>query len=678
MKNSKTTIEIKNSIDYKLFSYTGSKQKYGTQFDKVLNKMNNGKKMNVKYYIEGFSGSLMSLFHNLKKVNCEYIVINDFNPKLINLYKQIKENPKLVIEGFKMIEEKFNSLVPKSSPKVRLFPKERRGEIRKNENFYKYIREQVNTIDLDYIHSSCLLFVLNHNFNGLYSENKKGGINTSFNWNTKPIDIEKIERNLYNLSQFFNTHNVIFECLDIDSLVLKYNDNDTFIYLDPPYIKTTIQYSSKRKEQDSFNHLYIHQKLLNSCNKYKYVLYSNNHDEQFVSMCDGYENFNRGRITKSNKPTKEILSYKVNITVNNTDYIPKEKIITGKTINNKDYNPVDKKYNLSVGSCFSGLGCPEYVLNELNVPHTSEFVCDFDKYCQETLIKNYNPKKVFGDISKVDGHQLPKTDLYIWGSPCQDLSMSKNNRLGLKGEKSKLFFEGYRILKQLQPLYSVFENVPGLLSSNNGEDFKTVMKLFNELGNYNIYYEKINPVEIGGNTTRKRVFVVLIRKDINTNFIFPKKIKSTKCIKDCLEVGEYKYLNNEDYIPWEKTVEEQRGLTKKDFRYIKTKREESQRVYNINYFSPTITTQGNILINDEIGVRKLSTKELKNIQGFNNNLDLSHLSDTQQRKQLGNTMEVETMKKLILEIVRINNIHHKENIKYSNNSNYQPFHEEIV
>ena len=110
-----------------------------------------------------------------------------------------------------------------------------------------------------------------------------------------------------------------------------------------------------------------------------------------------------------------------------------------------------------------------------------------------------------------------------------------------------------------------------MLSSNNGEDFKVIMKLFENLGTHNVYFKKINPVDIGGNTTRVRVFVVLIRKDINITFNFPKKVKSTKCIKDCLIEGDYKYIDNSQLIPWKRPIEKQRGKLRKDFSWLEQK-----------------------------------------------------------------------------------------------------------
>ena len=94
--------------------------------------------------------------------------------------------------------------------------------------------------------------------------------------------------------------------------------------------------------------------------------------------------------------------------------------------------------------------------------------------------------KHFGDITKIDGHKVPIVDIITGGSPCQDLSVA-GKRAGLDGERSGLFMEQIRIIKEMhdecrrtnqpiRPRYMVWENVPGAFSSNNGEDFRTVLE----------------------------------------------------------------------------------------------------------------------------------------------------------------------------------------------------------
>lgn len=92
-----------------------------------------------------------------------------------------------------------------------------------------------------------------------------------------------------------------------------------------------------------------------------------------------------------------------------------------------------------------------------------------------------------GDITKIDGAKVPAVEVIIGGSPCQDLSVA-GQREGLKGERSGLFMEQIRIVKEMRrkdiesgavnprPRYMVWENVPGAFSSNKGEDFRIVLE----------------------------------------------------------------------------------------------------------------------------------------------------------------------------------------------------------
>lgn len=103
--------------------------------------------------------------------------------------------------------------------------------------------------------------------------------------------------------------------------------------------------------------------------------------------------------------------------------------------------------------------------------------------------------KHLGDITQIDGHTVPPVNIVCGGSPCQDLSVA-GKRKGLQGERSGLFMEQIRIIKEMRdeckkrlsmqgaavtvrdimPRYMVWENVPGAFSSNKGEDFRCVLE----------------------------------------------------------------------------------------------------------------------------------------------------------------------------------------------------------
>lgn len=87
-----------------------------------------------------------------------------------------------------------------------------------------------------------------------------------------------------------------------------------------------------------------------------------------------------------------------------------------------------------------------------------------------------------GDITKIHGDQIEPVDCITFGSPCQDLSIA-GRRAGLAGERSGLFVEAVRIIKEMRkatngmhPTFAIWENVPGAFSSNSGEDFRAVLE----------------------------------------------------------------------------------------------------------------------------------------------------------------------------------------------------------
>jgi len=111
-----------------------------------------------------------------------------------------------------------------------------------------------------------------------------------------------------------------------------------------------------------------------------------------------------------------------------------------------------------------------------------------------------------GDITKISGTTAPMVHIITGGSPCQDLSIA-GKRAGLAGERSGLFMEQIRIIKEMrneskrqlcmlgadvdirhiQPRYTIWENVYGAFSSNNGEDFRAVLEETVKVADENAY-----------------------------------------------------------------------------------------------------------------------------------------------------------------------------------------------
>ena len=105
------------------------------------------------------------------------------------------------------------------------------------------------------------------------------------------------------------------------------------------------------------------------------------------------------------------------------------------------------------------MSCGQIALNKVGIKYNNYFASEIDKYAIQVTQKNYPNTIQIGDVTKVKGVDLPKIDLLIGGSPCQDLSKAKPSGEGLDGERSGLFWEYARLLKGLNPKYFLLENV---------------------------------------------------------------------------------------------------------------------------------------------------------------------------------------------------------------------------
>lgn len=129
------------------------------------------------------------------------------------------------------------------------------------------------------------------------------------------------------------------------------------------------------------------------------------------------------------------------------------------------------KHTFKVLSLFDGISCAQQALKELAKKNpkyrvTHYYASEIEKRPIEIAMKNFPHTQQIGDVTKVEGKNFRGIDLLIGGSPCQDLSVAKNDRKGLVGDRSKLFFEYLRILKEAKPKYFVLENVASMSKAN--------------------------------------------------------------------------------------------------------------------------------------------------------------------------------------------------------------------
>ena len=113
---------------------------------------------------------------------------------------------------------------------------------------------------------------------------------------------------------------------------------------------------------------------------------------------------------------------------------------------------------MNVLSLFDGMSCGQIALNKLGIKYDNYFASEIDKYATQVTQKNYPNTKQLGSVTEVKGEDLPKIDLLIGGSPCQGFSFA-GKQLNFEDDRSKLFFEFVRLLKETKPKYFLLENV---------------------------------------------------------------------------------------------------------------------------------------------------------------------------------------------------------------------------
>lgn len=166
---------------------------------------------------------------------------------------------------------------------------------------------------------------------------------------------------------------------------------------------------------------------------------------------------------------------------------------------------------------FSGLG--SFAKGFLNAGFTfkKQYFSEIDEHCIASYRYNFKNAIYAGDIQKLQ--TVEKPDLVSFGSPCQDLSVAGRKK-GLKGSKSSLFFKAIEIIDRYRPRVFIFENVVGLLSSNQGKDFEIVLKTIAGLGVYDCQWQLVNSAWFLPQN-RERVYLVGFHRDEPRQTVFP-------------------------------------------------------------------------------------------------------------------------------------------------------------
>lgn len=167
---------------------------------------------------------------------------------------------------------------------------------------------------------------------------------------------------------------------------------------------------------------------------------------------------------------------------------------------------------LKLASFFSGIG--GFDLGFARAEFEITFQCEIDKFCRTILREHWgNEHRIHEDINKVSAADVPVSDVWAGGFPCQDVSVARMGpRAGLRGKRSGLFYKFAELIGEARPRVLLIENVPGLLSSHGGRDFGIVLRTLADLG-YGLGWRVLNSRYFGVPQSRQRVYLVGCYRD---------------------------------------------------------------------------------------------------------------------------------------------------------------------
>jgi len=177
-------------------------------------------------------------------------------------------------------------------------------------------------------------------------------------------------------------------------------------------------------------------------------------------------------------------------------------------------------------SLFAGVG--GFDLGFEQAGHTCVGQVEIDKHAQSVLKKHWPDVPLHDDVTTATQWAkeiglIGKVDIVCGGFPCQDVSVA-GKRAGIAGQRSGLFWDAIRFAQEVKAQTIVLENVPGLLSSNNGRDFGVVLTALADAGYRHIEWRILDSQFFGVPQRRRRVFIVGSTRDRSTNPILVEQV----------------------------------------------------------------------------------------------------------------------------------------------------------
>lgn len=294
-------------------------------------------------------------------------------------------------------------------------------------------------------------------------------------------------------------------------------------------------------------------------------------------------------------------------------------------------NHKDNVGNLTFIDLFAGVGGIRKGFEDENTKCV--FSSEWDKFSVKTYEANYGDIP-FGDITKIAERDIPRHDVLLAGFPCQPFSnIGKREGFGHETQGT-LFFDVLRILKYHMPKMFLLENVPGLLTIQNGETFKIILDNLEELG-YSVFFDVLDAQNFGLAQVRKRVVIVGFHPDLNVStFAFPQgNVENRVPVSSILE-------KNPDGYGISKHLQQSYLFKKNDGKPQVVDSNSTIQVKTLvaSYHKIQRLT-GTFVKGGDTGLRLFSELECKRLMGFPDDFIIP-VSRTQMYRQMGNSVAV--------------------------------------
>ena len=164
----------------------------------------------------------------------------------------------------------------------------------------------------------------------------------------------------------------------------------------------------------------------------------------------------------------------------------------------------NKRYHIN--SFFAGIGGFDVAFGKHGF--STALLCEINPFCNQILNRHWPDVQKAGDINEITEEEIPDSEVWCGGFPCQDISVARgaSARLGLKGKQSGLFYRFAELIEVKMPEVVIIENVAGLFTSNKGRDFGVILQTLSSMG-YGVSWRLLNSRYFGVPQSRTRVYL---------------------------------------------------------------------------------------------------------------------------------------------------------------------------